>query len=140
MDKKAKRDALRTATLGQPCKPRTEVVDLNGHKIEVREVTYGAREEIQKRAQINVGKNDDGTPRVELSFSRLNILTVIETAFDPETGDKVFEAGDLDTMMALPESSFVGDLIEACRRVSEPTKGDKGRPTSSTETSTQSAS
>jgi len=141
MDKKAKRDALRAATIGMSVRPRSEVVTLAGdHKIEVREISYGARENVQKRAQIEAGIDESGRPKLDVSYARLNLLLVIESCFDPETGERVFEPADLDAMLALPaESSFVSALVEACARVSS-AKGDEGRPTKQTETSTPSAS
>lgn len=76
--------------------------------VEVRGVTAGARGRI-----LNAARTDNGT----LDFERYYAHLVIETAHDPESGEPLFAAADLEAVNALP-SPLVAQLAELAEALS----------------------
>lgn len=105
--------------------------------VEVRGVTAGARGRI-----LNAARTEAGT----LDFERYYAHLVIETVHDPETGQPLFGAADLEAVNALP-SPIVQQLAEVAEVLSglgAPNaealeKNSAALPSDGTDSSSQSA-
>ncbi len=86
----------------------SEVVDIPewGVKIEVRARTVGEQFDL-----IDSVRRADG----ELDRKLLAVETVIACCFDPDTGERVFDPADRDTLLGKSSQAF-GRLLEAANR------------------------
>lgn len=69
-------------------------VELDGDKIILRQPDLKVRSEIYKKA----AKTDKKKGSMEVDISQLQVYTVIFCAFDPETGDRIFNPGDYEKL------------------------------------------
>ena len=99
---------LRDAFLN--AKPKAEIVTVplpsGEQKVEMREKTVAEQFALLKKA-----RKSDG----ELDEELLSVETIISTTFDPETGDRVFEAADRDTIKNMPAGPY-NILLQAANR------------------------
>lgn len=101
----------RNAILGRAKVQRetiTLTIDGEPVAVEVRGVTAGARGRL-----LNGSRGDDGA----LDFERYYAHLVIETAYDPATGEPIFAPADLDAINALP-APVVQQLAEKAEALS----------------------
>ena len=90
------RDVLRAKVLGD--KPKSNVVTLDdGVQVEVRQTTVGSMLDA-----INI----------EDSKQRMAQMLVI-SCYVPGTEDQLFEAADIDTILAMPSGGYYQKLIDA---------------------------
>jgi hypothetical protein len=85
------RDRLKAAA-----KFSSEVVEVAGLKIEIRELSSGKRLEFGSRAARSEKSNDPD------AIAKLHKMLVSQTAFDPDTGERVWPDGALNEMDELP--------------------------------------
>lgn len=90
---------VRKAFLNAKLSSETISVPLDGKdvKVEMREKTVKQQFDLLDKARTKDGEIDD-----EL----LTIESIIATAFDPDTGEPVFEAADRDAIKGLPARAF----------------------------------
>lgn len=105
------RDSIRAKTVGAKKNFKTEVVEYEGEKIEVRQPSVRARSAILKAAKALSGDKD----RIELDA--LQVTSVIECCFDPESGLAIFEEADRTSMQGQPAGGFVDALSEVALRL-----------------------
>lgn len=99
------RDALRAKVLAD--KPKSTVVTLeDGVKVEVRQATVGAMLD---------------SLDIEDTKQRMGRMLII-SCFVPETGEALFEEGDIETLMSMPTGGYYQKLIDAVSMWS-PNKG-----------------
>ena len=114
--------AMRAKLVGAPKRFQSELVtlaDLDGETIEVRELTVGQREEINRRSM----KVNHKTENVEFDSERSKIETVIASCYKPGTDERVFEDTDFETMRGLPVSGWFSVLSAACGRLGATPEG-----------------
>lgn len=95
--------SIREKFLANADKFKKQTVEVEGiGKIEVKEPNAKQRADIYKNATVvkGVGKNQT----TETDPSKLLAYAVIFCCYDPETGAKVFDLADLDTLLAMPGS------------------------------------
>ena len=98
------KDSIRSAILsGVSAKFKTEIVEVEGNKVELRQPSQEARKEIFEKA-----KNADK----ELDGFELMVWSVIFNTYEPG-GEKIFEEADYKTLMGLPAGGVVDKLGEA---------------------------
>lgn len=96
------RDNLRAAIFSGKNKSRNSVkINIFETEVEVRQPTL---------AQIVNLTKDDGTSPI--------IKALIEYCYVPGTNDKVFENGDVDSLLGLPTGQWLTDLNEAITKLS----------------------
>ncbi len=101
------RDEIRAATLGQPAQFKSEVIEIEGKQIEVRQPSVGDRHGIAEKS-IKKNAND---AMVDLQEMRLQ--AIIHCCFVPGTGERIFDPSDYDALRSYPAGSWVdkiGDL------------------------------
>lgn len=107
--KQTKRDALRSATLGNKPEFIKRIVKWGGQEFEVRQPSIAQRSELKNLCSINTAQD-------ALNFDPYQMLVwaVIKLTFVPGTEERVFEDEDFDELMSQPDSedSFVNSLGE----------------------------
>lgn len=83
-----------------------EIVEVDGTKYEVRKPTYAARSTIFAGAKLTSGDAE------KIDLGRFQALAIVHCVHDPETGEKVFEAADVDAILELPAGSL--DALSDC--------------------------
>jgi hypothetical protein len=98
---------IRSATLGQQNKFRSEKVKHGSIEVEVRQLSYADR-----TALIEKCTKDD-----KMDTLKLQVYAVIYTVVDPETGEKVFNEADYETMVQQPSGGYVDTFSKAAFKV-----------------------
>lgn len=94
---------LRRKLLGKKQNVKKTSVEWEGETLEVRQPTVASRREI-----FNKSKKDG-----EVDGTDLTVWSVIYNVYDPETGKRVFEETDFDTLLDQPSGGLVDVLGEA---------------------------
>lgn len=98
---------IRNALIGKSPDFKSEKVEVGDQEIEVKQLTVGDRNKLIE--------NCKGTNGVD--GLKLQVHAVIMTAYDPESGEKVFGPGDYDTLIQQPSGGFVDTLSTVAFRV-----------------------
>lgn len=98
------RDALRAALLGSQRKFRSEVIEVAGLRVEVRQPSIKERARILKEGKAQSGDAD------RMDLAKMFVTAVIACCYDPDTGDKVFEDANAEELLGMPSGSFVDVL------------------------------
>lgn len=106
------RDKVRGSLMGQ-AKCRTEIVRTeDGTEIEVRELTVSQRNRIAKAC---TKRDGDG---MDYDVGKDGLLTVIESAHLPGTGERLFDESDIEALESMPGSSgWYAKVRDASRRL-----------------------
>jgi len=103
------RDRIRHKQSSRPLK--SEMAELDGEQIEVREMRLGERNRLLDRGYRTVGK------KTVPVYEKLYPAILMACVFDPETGEKVFREGDEDIIFAL-EGDEVDEITNIAFRLS----------------------
>ena len=88
-----------------------EQVTVDGLTFEVRGLSVGDANELYERLSVRKGG------QVTVDTKKWNVEWVIACVHDPDTGNKVFEAADRDSLQA-GRSDFVTELARAAAKLS----------------------
>lgn len=108
------RDDLRSATLGQAPKFKSKIVEVEGLAVEVRAPSIREREAIIKSA--NIKPTADGKV-ADIDTGRTSAILVVALTYVPGTTEKVYEAGDVETLQEYPSGSWVDTLARECMQM-----------------------
>ena len=107
------RDRLRSATVGASVKLRSERVPVgDGLEIEVRELTHGTKQRIARKC-MGKGRGRKGADALELDLAKYQILMVIESCFDPESGAKIYGLADAQAIGEQSAGGWLADVQKA---------------------------
>lgn len=104
----SKRDTLRSAVLGKKPTFRSEIVEYEGEKFEIRQPTNKARRDLFKKATDESGKID---------MMDFVMWAVIYNTYEPGTDTTVFEESDYDVLANLPAGGVVDKLGEVASKL-----------------------
>jgi len=95
--------ALRDKLLDTPKGPSSIVEIDEETTVEVRSLSIETARQLQRKVEA----------KPEWSEEDLDLLYVVESTYDPETGDKVFEHADVDALRQKPASAdhWINDVI-----------------------------
>lgn len=140
----------RNAFLSGP-KPRTTIVEHNGHKLEVRQPSLGARNRVYKAAQIsadtesegdNGHSNGHGRPKnkVQVTFDlgKMQIVAVIACTYFPDTDVKVFSEIDFETLTSQLAGGGIDKLVSAAMDLLNVKQVDAEKKSESTQSASSS--
>lgn len=107
------RDKIRAATLGNKGQFKTEVVEVNGVSVAVKQPSVGEREDMF--AAIDA---DAGSSAVDYAkMFKLMTWGVIKLTYVPDTNERVFDDADYDELMNQPTNDWVDQLGETVLEV-----------------------
>lgn len=107
------RDKIRSLTLGQAAKFRSEVVNIDGVDFEVRQPSIAGRSTLLKMA----GVKADTESAQNIDITRMQVLVVIHMTYVPGTNERVFDAADEAALCEYPTGSFVDQLAAVGMRL-----------------------
>mgnify|MGYP003657580753 CR=1 FL=1 len=96
-------DKLRAATIGAKKNFKSETIEYNGVKFEIRQPSIRARAELTKQCTGSNGAID---------MFKFLVWLVIELTYVPNTDKKVFTAEDYDTLVEQATGGFVDAFSE----------------------------
>lgn len=100
--------SLRESIIAQKAKKKTITPSyLDGKEVEIRVMSVGERRDFLKSSN-----DEDGNQDAAL----LEAAIIIECVYDPETGKRVFEPTDRDTLVSLP-APILDELAEPCLEI-----------------------
>lgn len=117
------RDRIRAATVGKTPEPNSEIVEIEeGVEVEVRAMKFKERMRVRKQCITQVHDQEKGEIRQELDQHAFELHLLLNTCFDPEDGEPVFELGDFPTFDEQPGSGddWFSRLREVADRVNTP--------------------
>jgi len=109
--KKSMRDILRAKTVGAKKQFKSEIVEWDGEKFEIRQPSVGQRGKILQASKVQTGDVE------KMDFAKLQAVAVICCTYVPGTNEQVFEEADLDALMELPAGSFVDEFSQVALRL-----------------------
>lgn len=110
MSEKSLRDIIRSATVGSKKKYRTEIVELDGVKLEVRQLSLSDRREY-------IEKSID-TQTKQADLLKLQIYAILSSCYVPGTDERVFDETDFNTISNSISGGYADILWEAIQRLS----------------------
>ncbi len=107
------KERLREITVGSDPDLKSEIVEYNGEKFEVRQPTVATRSEILSKSGMSVTDAKGN----EVNFGNAQIAAVIFCTYVPGTDDRVFEEEDVPMLRQQPAGSFVDKLSRVAMRL-----------------------
>jgi len=104
--KKSMRDILRAKTVGAKKQFKSEIIEWNGEKFEIREPS------VRQRAKILQASGAQSLDPNDIDLAKFQTLAVIYCTYIPGTNERVFEEGDLEALMEMPSGTFVDDFAQ----------------------------
>lgn len=104
------KDQIRSATLGAKNSFRNIIVDFNGIKIEVRQLSLFARRNYMQQAMDSENKNVD--------LLKLQVYAIIASCYVPGENEKVFEDTDYDAISDSVTGGYADKIWEAVQELS----------------------
>jgi len=101
-------EAIRKATLGAKRELKSELVEVEDFDIEVRQLTFGQRSEVNSKVLDGEGNFDNGK-------YALNML--VACCFDAKSGKQIYEDTDIEALSNMPDSGFVDVLARTAMRM-----------------------
>jgi len=98
---------IRDALIGKKPVFKSEVEEIDGWKVELRQLDVGARDKLLSKC-----KKEDG-----IDGLKLQINSIIMTAHNPENGEQIFGPEHFETLASYPTGSFVDKLSNTAFRV-----------------------
>jgi len=114
-------DKLRAATIGAKKNFKSETIEFNGVKFEIRQPSVSARSELTKQCT-----GSDG----QINMFKFLVWLVIELTYEPNTDNKVFTAEDYDTLVGQPTGGFVDAFSEVAASLVNVDMEDKKKTSS----------
>jgi len=108
--KSSLRDQIRAATIGGRKTFNTEIVEVNGVKVECRQMS------IKDRARLVADTEVEGQPD-KVDTEKWQILNIIRNCFVPGTDERVFEETDYEVLASQPCRSWVDELSQVLMRL-----------------------
>lgn len=112
---------FRSAALGSSNFKQEKLTIKIGEKdynVIVKEVSLNDRDRILEKAQETVNKKG-GMPDFKIHGNRMVVATVMFSTFD-ESGKRVFEDEDFESLMELPsETKFIDEIYEVSKKLNE---------------------
>jgi len=118
MTGKSLRDNIRKATVGSKRTFKSEIVDLAGNKIEVRQLSISARRDYMDAAI----SSKEGEREVDIL--KLQVNAIISSCYVPGTDDLVFESTDAKAIGDSVSGGYADEIWEAVQRMSNVTLED----------------
>lgn len=103
-EKLAGLQAIRAATVGAKNSFATKMVNIAGVDIQLRQLSVKQRDEIAVES-IKPDKTAD--------IKKMYYLMIIESAEDPQTGEKIFTRADIESFDNSPSGGWLDELKEA---------------------------
>ena len=114
-EQQSQRDKIRSATLGKGNKLQSEIIQVNGVDIELKQPTVKVRNQLLYQAQTEQG---------DVDFNDFLLRGIIQCAYVPGTNELIYEDEDYETMEGKPVNDFVDDCSNAVMRLLNVTPGD----------------
>lgn len=102
-EKVTKLKGIREAFLSEKNSFKKKTIDWNDYKIELRELNAKQRGNVYMAATVQ--KTDRTRPNEviqEIDNGKLNVWAVIYQAFDADTGARIFQESDFESLASLP--------------------------------------
>lgn len=117
-DQYTDRDSVRTALFSGAPKFRSELVEIDGVTVEVRQPSIRVRRELFNKCT---------TPSGNIDPNEFLIWSIIKNTYLPGSRTKrVFEDGDYEQLMNQPTGGWVDTLIDTMSRLTNPESAGKG--------------
>ena len=117
------RARLRKALLGTSYTHRSEVVEWNGEKIEVRRISIGRQKAIDKQSKRTIvatdGEGKKVVSEVQDQFTAA-VLGIIYSCYVPGSDELIFGERDKDELFLQANDGFIEPILEAISRVNKP--------------------
>lgn len=117
------RARLRQALLGTSYTHRSEVVEWNGEKLEVRRISIGRQKHIDKQSKRTIvatdGEGKKVVSEVQDQFTAA-VLGIIYSCYVPGQNELVFDERDKDELFLQANDGFIEPILEAISRVNKP--------------------
>lgn len=125
------RNDARSALLGGTPHFRREQLTITGNDgqpidVEVRATTVAERSEIARQCVYTIPARNGKAEDIGFDGVKQRLLSVIHCTYSRETGERLFEPADYETLMQMPSGCWVDELIEASLRLMNVTAG--GQP------------
>lgn len=98
---------IRSATIGSQNKFRSEKAKHGDIEVEVRQLSYADRTALLEKC----------TEGEKLNTLKLQVYSVIYTVHDPETGERVFDESDYETMVEQPSGGYIDTFSKVAFKV-----------------------
>lgn len=118
----SKRDKLRNATLGVQPVFKSEFIEYNGQKYEMRQPTIKSRAELRDKCIKSVERHEPkGTNKtensVDVNIFEFLVWSVIQNTFVPGTDERVFTEEDYDVLVSNPTGGFMDEFSEVASAI-----------------------
>lgn len=110
------RSKIRSNTIGKASKFASEVIEINGEEIEVRQPSVKTRSILMKKSRettsnkVEVGDVSAEDVLQSIDYGKMQVLSVIYCTFVPGTDERVFSEEDYDALINQPAGGFVDDI------------------------------
>ena len=112
------KDKIRSATIGQKVVFEKEYVEYNGIRVEIRQPSIGARQQLRERCYTVLDNRPGEDPIVKYDQLEFFLWVVIQNTYVPGTDELVFEETDYPVLKALPASSFMDVFYASAQKMS----------------------
>jgi hypothetical protein len=106
IDVKSSRDQIRAATLGSRKSFRSQIINLNGVDVEVRQVDVKTKNTLSRECRYL----DTLTKQSTLDDLKFTVRLIIDSCFEPGTNNKVYDITDYDSFVSTYEDEFFNTL------------------------------